>query len=119
MGILAAVFALRAEPLDTGDIALIALSSVAYLTASGLGIRAYFCRVWELGPDMPQVWKKMWAQDDDDLLKWKVSVSLWDCYENNRAGQKIKSDALPVILIAVVNQTLLLALALFLVAEGA
>lgn len=118
MGILAAVFALRANPLDGADIAMIVLATLAYLTAAVLGIRAYFSRSWDLGPDLRETWDVLWREDDDDLVKWILATAFWRYYEDNRTGQQSKEQALPWLLVAVVIQNLLLALALFLVAKG-
>jgi hypothetical protein len=119
MGLLAAVFALRGEQPDSGELALIGVATLVYLVASGIGIRVYFCRSWKLGPDLRQVWDALWGEDDDRRLKWDVANSFWSFYEKNRSGQRTKEDALPFILIAVVIQTLLVVLALFLVTQAA
>ena len=116
LGILAAVVALRAsgddDSLGTVELAFLAASGVAYAVVIWTGIRAYFARKVALGPDLLVIWRAMWRDDDDSLLKWQVANDYRDYYERNVGIQVQKSNALPRMLGAVITQSVLLVLAL-------
>lgn len=130
MGILAAVFALRSvqtvsigsaetAPFGWPEILTLTLAGCAYLIAAVSGLRAYFLRSWKTGPPLLPTWNLMWSNDNDRLIGWKIANIYRDCYEQNREGHTHKSNTVRILFIAVVIQSLLVALALTLVAAGA
>jgi hypothetical protein len=120
LGILAAVFALRAsratESTGVLGVLLLAAASVTYGVVAWHGIRAYRSRSINLGPDLREVWDATWSDGDDALVKWQVANACWSHYEENRVVQETKSNALPPMLVAVVIQSVLVVLALVWVA---
>jgi hypothetical protein len=121
LGILAAVFALR--PVTGEDrISILALllliaAGVAYCFVAYGGIRAYRIRSWDVGPDLTKVWNDLWSLDDS-LVKWRVANALRADYEANQDAVDEKRDALFMVFAGIIVQSLLLALALVLVAAG-
>lgn len=129
MGGLAAIFALRSvqtisvssaktAPFGATELTTLALAGAAYLYASYRGLRAYFRRDWHTGAALNDVWGLMWKSDDERVLAWKIASTQWHCIKQNLAAEKEKADALPVLLGAVILQSVLVVLALALVAAG-
>lgn len=122
LGILAAVFALRSVQAESTasapEIVTLVLAGCAYLVAASSGLGAYFLRSWKTGPPLPQTWDLMWGSDGDQLVGWKLGNIYRLSYEQNQANHRRKSNAVRVLFIAVVIQSLLAALALALVAAG-
>ena len=119
MGILVAVFALRANAFGAAEYAVISISGLLYLIVATTSAYAYFSRSWEIGPGLRQIWDSLWnPSEDDNLLKWKVARDFWGNYEKNLPTQNLKATLLPWILLGVIAQTLTLAAALGLVAAG-
>jgi len=96
----------------------LALAAAAYLYASYRGLRAYFRRDWHTGASLQGVWRLMWESDDETLLTWQVANAQWHCITQNLGAEKDKADALPVLLAAIILLSLLVVLALALVAAG-
>lgn len=123
LGILAAVFALRAstsdETIGTSAVLVVVAAACAYVVVSFFGVKAYLARSWRVGPDLSQVWADQWTSEDDAVLRWEVANAIWSDYEANRDDVTTKTKALLWIFAGVIVESLLLALALALVAGAA
>jgi hypothetical protein len=122
LGILAAVLALRSatgeDSISRAALAVVIAAGIAYCVVAYAGITAYLARVWKIGPDLSQVWEVLWTADADALVKWKVATAIWADYEANRDSVQAKTNALTTLFAGIIIQSLLLAVALVLVAAG-
>jgi hypothetical protein len=119
-GVLVAVLAIRGgSRFGGGEWVMIGLSGLSYLVAAAVTAFAYFARDWCTGPDLKAVWDLLHEPLTDDEIKWYVAATFWADYRDNRPAQTTKENVLPVALVAVVVQTVSLAVALVLVAAGA
>ncbi|MFL5953270.1 MAG: hypothetical protein ACJ76I_04075 [Gaiellaceae bacterium] len=120
LGILAAVIALRSGRLGVVEYAAVAISIVTYLIVARHSERAYRCRDWKVGPNLKHVYR-LYRDDlaDEVAVGWEVANQFRLDYEANKDEEVRKSDALGVILLWVVTQSLVLVAALALVAAGA
>jgi hypothetical protein len=119
LGILAAVFALRPGKLGCYEYLALGAFVALYLFVCWQSERAYRCRDWETGPDLKQVYRAYNKPGDDDWQKWEIANRFRIAYEKNQVLMNVKSEALRLILPCVMTQTLILVLALILVAERA
>lgn len=118
LGILGAVFALSNSH-GVLHLVLLVAAGVPWAFTAFLGIRAYQGRNWSVGPKLDQLWGLMWSDRDDASLRWAAAIVLWADYEENHEAHDAKGNAFRSIFVAVVIQTLVVALALALVAVGA
>jgi hypothetical protein len=120
LGIVAAVFALTAsasgEPISTPQACTLAATGVAYAFVAYWGVKAYFCRNWNIGPKLQQVWDDLLGDATDERIRWGVANSNWAFRERNLKAENTKADALTGIFVAVVIQAALVGAALALVA---
>lgn len=118
LGIIAAVFAVRTDDFGAAPLALLSAAGLAYCFVAYNGLRGYLHRDWNVGPRLDEVWADQWSKRDDAVLKWRAATAMWSDYEANVAAQEAKEKALLWVFAAIVIQSLLLAVALVLVAAG-
>jgi hypothetical protein len=118
LGILAAVVALKVSKLSNGDLASLAASIWLFWLVGFLTEFAYRQRSWHTGPQLTQLWREFFHTEDERRLHWRIANRIRLDYERNKGGVAIKEHALSVILPLVITQSLVLVLALVLVAEG-
>jgi hypothetical protein len=119
LGILAAVVALRSageEAISRPVWGLLVAAGVAYAFVACSAVRAYRARSWGVGPSLLKTWNALWGEDTDARIKWRVANRIWADYENNRRAVRTKTDSLLMAFTGVIIQSLLLVLALVLVA---
>lgn len=117
LGILAGGYALRGSLGAVGVLFLLAVTGL-YVVAAYKSFRAYYAREWEVGPKLTEAWTTMWSDQDDRRVAWGLAADYWHAYYNNCVNYEKKTEALKTVFILVVTQTLLVALALALVAAG-
>jgi hypothetical protein len=118
LGILAAVFALKPGKLGLWEYLALGGFVALYLIVCWQSERAYRARNWKTGPDLKQVYREHKRPGDDRELKWRIANHFRIDYEKNQKLANLKSEALQLILPCVMTQTLILVLALILVAEA-
>jgi hypothetical protein len=118
LGILAAVVALKVSKLSNGDLAGLAVSIWLFWLVGFQTEFAYRQRSWRTGPELKQLWRQFVRTQDEKGLHWEIANRIRLDYERNKEPAVIKEHALSVILPLVIAQSLVLVLALVLVAEG-
>lgn len=118
---LAAVVALRTA---TGEesasgwlLVVLALAALIYLKVAYSGVNAYRVRGWNVGSELREVWDDLW-QLDENHAKWRATRQIWSDYESNKDALLEKESALDFMFAGIIVQSLLVALALGLVAAG-
>jgi hypothetical protein len=118
MGILVAVFALRPNSFDWWGLGLLAASGAAWLLVTGCVLLAVRAKSWRSGPRLDEVFDLCFTDEDDGMLKWRVANVFWHDYNHNASHLSQKGRALTLALVLFVTQTVLLVVALLLVASG-
>jgi len=115
LGILIAVYALRPDSFHAPGLALLSGSGLAWLVLTGFTLHAFRHRAWRSGPKLPEVFDLHFSENDE-RLKWRVANVFWHDYNYNKCHEKRKGRALTWALLLFVTQTVLLLVALLLVA---
>jgi hypothetical protein len=118
VGILAAVLALRHGGFDTVSYILVGVSMFCYGVVCWHAWRGYRARHWKFGPNLNEVWKAFTDEGDqtDHQLEWSIANDIRLAYVKNSAKVQAKADALDAIAPALLTQTVILILALVVVA---
>ena len=127
LGIGAATFALhtsvvsgeKVNTLTHLDVAVLAVGIAVYIAISVQGIRAYFCKDWDIGPKPLAVWDQFETSRTDHAIKWGVANDLAYCFEDNDTAYRQKLDAIKWVFPGVAVETLAVVAAISLVAWGA
>jgi hypothetical protein len=127
LGIAAATFALHVSvasgrsvnTLTHRDLVVLAVGIAVYIVISYKGIRAYFCKDWDIGPKALTIWDQFETDKSDDRIKWGAANDLIYAYEDNDAAYRGKLAAVKWIFPGVAVETLALVVAIALVAWGA
>jgi len=126
LGIAAATFALHtsatvgnhAETVTATDLWVLGWGGAIYLFIVWKGVNAYFCRDWDVGPKPLQVWDRYKTEQSDFRIEWGVTNDLIYAWDDNRAAYEKKLAALSWIFTLVAAETILLVVAIGLVAAG-
>jgi hypothetical protein len=117
---LAAVMALRTadgEPVSGWLLLVLVVAALVYLKVVYSGVNAYLVRSWNVGSELREVWDDLWRLGEAHA-KWRATRQIWADYESNRKALLKKERALDFMFAGVIVQSLLVALALGLVAAG-
>jgi hypothetical protein len=116
LGILVAVYALRPDAFGAWALALLSASGAAWLVLGAFAVHAIWHRPWQSGPQLQTVFDLHFSENDSKI-KWRAANTFWHDYKHNTTHEKRKARALHWALSLFIGQTVLLVVALALVAH--
>jgi hypothetical protein len=115
ISVLFAVYALQPDEFDSLSLGLVAASALLWAFITVIALHGIQHRPFKSGPTLDYVFNLEFSEDER-VLKWRVANTFWHDYNANASLVTDKGVALTRSLILLVSQTVLLVVALVVVA---